>query len=76
MAVVVEMVGMSLSSVSRALRGADPLRPVATPTPAGPSPSQGELVPLARPEPREAERQAARAGLLEKAAGGGPGVRQ
>ncbi len=50
-------VGVSLNSVSRALR---PLAPV---TPAPPA-SGSELVPLARPEPRTDERQAARAGLL------------
>lgn len=68
MAVVAEMVGVSLNSVSRALRGDDPLRSAMTSGAAEPSVSQGELVALARPEPREPERQAARAGLLEGAA--------
>ena len=67
MGVVAEMVGVSLNSVSRALRGDDPLRPAVTSGAQGPSTSQGELVPLARPETRQPERQAARAGLLEGA---------
>jgi len=69
MAEVAARVGVSLNSVSRALREDDPLRPAAQrPTPGGEAGvSQGELVALARPEPREQERQAARAGLLEGA---------
>ena len=62
MAEVAEACGVSLNSVSRALRGDDPLRARSAGTPR----SEGkELVPLARPEPRPAERQAARAGLLK-----------
>ena len=61
---VAEICGVSLNSVSRALRGDDPLRPGST----GAKPEGKELVPLARPEPRPAERQAARAGLLAGAA--------
>lgn len=58
--------GVSLNSVSRALRVADPLRPEGGPaTPAGETES---LVPLARPAKRTSEREAARAGLLEGAA--------
>jgi len=65
MAEVAEACGVSLNSVSRALRGDDPLRARSAGTPR----SEGnELVPLARPEPRPAERQAARAGLLAGAA--------
>lgn len=66
MATVAERCGVSLNSVSRSLRGDDPLRRVeATP----PESSVGaELVALTRPQPRDAERQAARAGLLEGAA--------
>ena len=63
MAEVAEAVGVSLNSVSRALRGDDPLRPRAPVA----APKGKELALLTRPEPREAERQAARAGLLEGA---------
>jgi len=65
MAEVAVICGVSLNSVSRALRGDDPLRPGS----AGPAKAEGKpLVPLARPEPRPGERQAARAGLLAGAA--------
>lgn len=66
MAEVAARTGVSLNSVSRSLRGHDPLHPL----PAGGrgEPSGGALVPLTRPEARSAERQAARAGLLEGAA--------
>ena len=65
MAEVAAICGVSLNSVSRALRGDDPLRPGG----AGTAKATGkELVPLARPGPRAAERQAARAGLLAGAA--------
>jgi len=69
MAEVAARLGVSLNSVSRALRADDPLRPAAQrPTPGGEAGvSQGELVALARPELREQDRQAARAGLLEAA---------
>ncbi len=63
---VAEATGVSLNSVSRALRTDDPLRPPARPAPA--ANASAELVPLTRPEPRVAERQAARAGLLAGAA--------
>jgi len=56
---------VSLNSVSRALRGGDPLRAGGAGTA---KPDGKTLVPLARPEPRPAERQAARAGLLAGAA--------
>lgn len=62
---VAARVGVSLNSVSRALRG----RPTTPPPPPGPEGEEAEgLEPLARPEPRSAERQAARAGLLPEAA--------
>lgn len=69
---VAERTGVSLNSVSRALRGDDPLRPVGAETPAetadgSEGPGGKELTPLARPVARDAERQAARAGLLEGA---------
>lgn len=66
MAAVADLVGVSLNSVSRSLRGDDPLRPVELEDPA--TPTGGELVALTRPQPRVAERQAARGGLLEGAA--------
>jgi hypothetical protein len=62
MEAVAQLSGVSLNSVSRSLRGDDPL------VPAGPAPPAGDLVPLARPVARSAERQAARAGLLTGAA--------
>ncbi|MGH8995950.1 MAG: putative transposase [Acidimicrobiales bacterium] len=52
---VAELTGVSLNSVSRALRGNDPQVPVAP---------AGALVPLAKPLPRVGERQAARAGII------------
>ena len=52
MAEIAGRVGVSLNSVSRALRPAVPVL----------RPASEELVPLARPEPRTEERQAARAG--------------
>lgn len=71
MAAVAEVCGVSLNSVSRALRGDDPLRPgepEADEAPEGGGvPAGKELVPLSRPQPRSAERQAARAGLLDGA---------
>lgn len=57
---VAAITGVSLNSVSRALRGDDPARR----GPAPPPPASTGLTPLARPEPRVAERSAARAGLL------------
>lgn len=60
MADIAARVGVSLNSVSRALRPAVPI-------PVIPSAST-ELVPLAGPEPRIEERQAARAGELVEAA--------
>lgn len=56
--------GVSLNSVSRVLRGDDPARPASPPPPATAPAPGADLVALARPEPRTAERQAARAGLL------------
>ena len=66
---VAERTGVSLNSVSRALRGDDPLRPVGAETPAetadgSEGPGGKELTPLARPVARDAERQAARAGII------------
>ena len=57
MAEIAGRVGVSLNSVSRALRPAVPVL----------RPASEELVPLARPEPRTEERQAARAGELIEA---------
>ena len=57
MAEIAGRVGVSLNSVSRALRPAVPVL----------RPASSELVPLARPEPRTEERQAARAGELIEA---------
>jgi len=74
MAEVAEACGVSLNSVSRALRGDDPLRPgpgttrQRSGTKRDASSTGKELVPLTRPEPRLPERQAARAGLLSGAA--------
>lgn len=65
MSEVADRVGVSLNSVSRALRGDDPAHPVEAKSPEAAASS--ELAALTRPEPREAERQAARAGLLEGA---------
>ncbi len=65
MEAIATQVGVSLNSVSRALR------PVPSPSSPSPSPSASgpatDLVPLARPEPRTTERQLARAGLLAEA---------
>ncbi len=58
-------VGVSLNSVSRALRSPSPSTPSPS-TPAPPACGTG-LVALAQPEPRNEERQAARAGLLSGA---------
>ncbi|MGH9059755.1 MAG: putative transposase, partial [Acidimicrobiales bacterium] len=69
MAQVAERVGVSLNSVSRSLRGDDPL--VAKPETTGANNEEAEekeLVPLTRPLPRDPERQAARAGLVSGAA--------
>lgn len=66
MAAIADQVGVSLNSVSRALR---PAGASSSPVPdagAAVEPST-ELVPLARPEPRTEERQLARAGLLAEA---------
>ena len=58
MEAIATLVGVSSNSVSRALRDvAAPLTP----------PADEGLVPLARPEPRTAERQAAAAGLITEA---------
>jgi len=69
MASIATKVGVSLNSVSRALKpaaGAEATPPPATG--AGDEDQPGtELVPLARPEPRTDERQAARAGALAEA---------
>jgi transposase len=64
MEAVAAQVGVSLNSVSRALRS------VSSSVPGADAPVEPgtELVPLARPEPRTTERQAARAGLLAEAA--------
>lgn len=61
MEAIAAKVGVSLNSVSRALRGSG--GPGVSPAEGG-----GGLEPLARPEPRQAERQAARAGALAEAA--------
>lgn len=66
MAAIAAQVGVSLNSVSRALRPAGPPAPSPSPNPA--TGAGAELIPLARPEPRTDERQAARAGLLAEAA--------
>ncbi len=67
MAAIAEAVGVSTNSVSRALRGTPPPPP---PPPAAATarsePATG-LVPLARPESRQVERQAARRGELAEA---------
>ena len=67
---VAARVGVSLNSVSRALRSQTTTASAPPPVPVGgggdDEPSAG-LEPLARPEPRSAERQAARAGLLPEA---------
>ncbi len=72
MAAVAQRCGVSLNSVSRALRCDDPLRPgepeAAEASEAAGVPAGKELVPLTRPQPRVEERQAARAGLLSGAA--------
>ncbi len=69
MSAAAERCGVSLNSVSRSLRGDDPLHPAGSESSSRSGGSEGgELVPLARPAPREAERQAARAGLLDGAA--------
>jgi transposase-like protein len=71
---VARSVGVSLNSVSRALRGMAPAAKAALETSRGPTstalvpaPSTA-LVPLAAPLPRDLERQAARAGMLAGAA--------
>lgn len=56
--------GVSLNSVSRVL--ADHAKPAGASAPGG-GDEGGELVPLARPEPRDDERQAARRGELAEA---------
>jgi len=58
---VADVTGVSLNSVSRALRGNDPQ------VPAPAAATSGGLVPLARPLPRVEERQAARAGIISGA---------
>lgn len=68
MEAIATQVGVSLNSVSRALRSAgSPSSPAAGSFGSGGG-AAGDLVPLARPEPRAEERQAARAGLLGEAA--------
>jgi transposase len=62
MAEVAEQAGVSINMVSRAM-ATRRLAPVAEPAPVA-----TVLTPLARPANRDAERQAARAGLLEEAA--------
>lgn len=66
MEAIAARVGVSLNSVSRALRRSGPSSPPVPDAGATVEPGTG-LVPLARPEPRTEERQAARAGLLAEA---------
>jgi transposase-like protein len=70
MAAIAAQVGVCASSVSRALRsGGSSSTDRGGPSAPGPGSGPGtELVPLARPEPRTEERQAARAGALAEAA--------
>lgn len=65
MEAIAAQVGVSLNSVSRALR---PAGPSSSPSPGDHAEPSTDLVPLARPEPRATERQLARAGLLAEAA--------
>ncbi len=68
METIAERAAVSLNSVSRALRAvAEAAPPAATPAEATP-PEHTSLQPLARPQPRDAERQAARRGELVEAA--------
>lgn len=63
MATIGAELGLSQNSVSRALSRRAPAAEAPTPSP-GPDRPTTALVPLARPEPRSAERQAARRGEL------------
>jgi len=64
---VAAWVGVSLNSVSRALRSQNPAASTPSPDPMGDDEPSPGLEALARPEPRSAERQAARAGILPEA---------